>query len=91
MLLQSAEMVAMKLLNEFLVDDKITACVGQIRLLDVICKVSKRKTLFGETFCFEKRLLSILNLILSLKKVSFLTSFCAPSIEKWYPFHIPSS
>ena len=42
-------MVAMKLLNEFLVDDKITACVGQIRLLDVICKVSKRKTLFGET------------------------------------------
>ena len=91
MLLQSAEMVAMKLLNEFLVDDKITACVGQIRPLDVICKVSKRKTLFGETFCFEKRLLSILNLILSFKKLSFLTSFCTPSIEKWYPFHIPSS
>ena len=91
MLLQSAEMVALKLLNEFLVDDKITACVGQIRPLDVICKVSKRKTLFGETFCFEKRLLSILNLILSFKKLSFLTSFCTPSIEKWYPFHIPSS
>ena len=91
MLLQSTALVAMKLLNELLVDDKITACVRQICLVAVICKVSKRKTLFGETFCFEKRLLSILNLILSLKKLSFLTSFCAPSIEKWYPFHIPSS
>ena len=59
-------MVAMKLFNELLVDDKITACVRQICLLDVICKVSKRKTLSGETFCIEKRLLSILILILSL-------------------------
>ena len=67
MLLQSTALVAMKLLNELLVDDKITACVGQIRLLDVICKVSKRKTLSGEEFCFEKRLLSILILILSFK------------------------
>ena len=67
MLLQSAEMVAMKLLNELLVDYEITAGVGQIRLLDVICKVSKRKTLSGETFCYEKRLLSILILILSFK------------------------
>ena len=42
------------------VDDKITACDKQICFLCVICKVSKRKTLTGETFSFlEKRLLSI--------------------------------
>ena len=47
-------MVAKKLL----VEDKITAWVKQVCLLG---KVSNRKTLFGETFCFpEKRLLSIL-------------------------------
>ena len=54
MLLQSAAIVAMILLNELLVVDKITACVRQICLVAVICKVSKRKTLSGETFCFEK-------------------------------------
>ena len=59
MLLQSTALVAMKLLNELLVDDKITACVRQICLVAVICKVWKRKTLSGGTFCFEKRLLSI--------------------------------
>ena len=59
MLLQSAAIVAMILLNELLVVDKITACVRQICLVAVICKVSKRKTLSGGTFCFEKRLLSI--------------------------------
>ena len=58
MLLQSARIVAMTLLNELLVVDKITACVRQICLVAVICKVSKkRKTLSGGTFCFEKRLL----------------------------------
>ena len=68
MLLQSTALVAMKLLNELLVDDKITACVRQICLMAVICKVSKkRKTLSGRTFCFEKRLLPILTLILSFK------------------------
>ena len=56
MLLQSLAMVAKKLL----VDDQITPCVKQICHLGVICKVSNRKTLFGETFCFlEKRWLSI--------------------------------
>ena len=51
-------MVAEKLLG----DDKITACIKQICLLGVICKVSNRKTLSGETFCFlEKHLLSIFN------------------------------
>ena len=51
--------VAKKLLVD---DDKITVCVKQICLLDVICKVSNRKTLSGETFCcLEKGLLSILN------------------------------
>ena len=49
----------MILLNELLVVDKITACVRQICLVAVICKVSKRKTLSGEKFCFEKRLPSI--------------------------------
>ena len=51
-------MVAKKLLE----DDKITACVKQIYLLGVICKVLNRKTLSGETFrFFEKHLLSIFN------------------------------
>ena len=43
-----------------LAGDKITACVKQICLLGVICKVSNRKTLSGKTLCFlKKRLLSI--------------------------------
>ena len=49
--MQSAVIVAKKLL----VDEKITACVKQIiyvsRML-LVCKVSNRKTLSGETFCF---------------------------------------
>ena len=54
--MQNAAMVAKKLL----VDDKITACFKQICLLGVICKVSNRKALSGETFFFlEKNLLSI--------------------------------
>ena len=63
MILLSATIVAKKLL----VDDKITACVKEICLMGVVCKVSHRKTLPGEKFYFnEKRLLSKLN-------------FCAPS------------
>ena len=55
--MQSRAMVAKKLLA----DDKIQACAKEICLLGVVCKVLKRRTLFGETFCFpEKRLLSIL-------------------------------
>ena len=54
MLLQSTALVAMKLLNELLVDDNITACVRQKCLVAVICNVSKRKTLSGGTFCSEK-------------------------------------
>ena len=51
-------MVAKKLL----VEDKITAWVKQVCLPG---KVSNRKTLFGETFCFlEKRSLSIFNFVL---------------------------
>ena len=38
-------MVAKKLL----VDEKTRACVKQLCLLGVICKVSNRKTLSGET------------------------------------------
>ena len=47
-------------LKKLLIDDKITACLKQICLRGVIWKVSNRKTLSGETFCFlEKCLLSI--------------------------------
>ena len=56
-------MKAQLVVTKLLVDDKITACVKQINtvcLLGVICKVSNRKTFFGETFSFlEKCLLSI--------------------------------
>ena len=38
--------------KKLLVDGKITACVKLIYLPGVTCKVSKRKTLSGETFCF---------------------------------------
>ena len=39
-----------------LVGDKITACVKEICLLGVVCKVLNWKTLSGATFCFpEKR------------------------------------
>ena len=51
MLLQSVAIGAKKLL----VDDKITACVKEIYLLDVVCKVLNRKTLSGETFCFPEK------------------------------------
>ena len=51
--MQNAAMVGKKLL----VDDKLTACFNQIRLLGIICKVSNRKTLSAETFFFlEKNL-----------------------------------
>ena len=61
MLLQSVAIVAKKLP----LDDKIAACVKNIYLLGVVCKVSNRRTLSVETFCFpEKRLLSILNFVL---------------------------
>ena len=46
--MQNGAMVVKKLL----VDGKITACVKLIYLPGVTCKVSKRKTLSGETFCF---------------------------------------
>ena len=61
MSLQSAATVAKK----SLAGDKITACVKQICLLGVICKVSNRKTLSGKTFCFlEKRCYQYLNFVL---------------------------
>ena len=56
MLLQSTAMVAKKLT----VDDKITAYTHQTNMSPG-CKVSNKKTLSGETFCFlEKLLLSII-------------------------------
>ena len=67
--MMKAQLVATKLL----VDDKITACVKQICLLGVICKVSNRKHFFGETFSFlEKCLLSIFKFCASSKLFFFL-------------------
>ena len=72
MLLQSAATGAKTLR----VHNKITACVKEICLLGVVCKVSKRKTLSGETVCFpEKRLLSILNFALRLHIYCFFSFF----------------
>ena len=72
MLLQSAATGAMT----WRVHNKITACVKEICLLGVVCKVSKRKTLSGETVCFpEKRLLSILNFALRLHSYCFFSFF----------------
>ena len=71
-LLQSAATGAKKLL----VYNKITACVKDICLLGVVCKVSNRKTLSSQTVCFpEKRLLSILSFARRLFIVSFLFFF----------------
>ena len=45
--------------KKLLVNDKITACAKEICRLGVVCKVSNREILSGETFCLpEKRLLS---------------------------------
>ena len=60
MLMQGTTIEARKLL----VDDKITAHVNEICLMGVVCKVSNRKTLSGETFCVPEILLSILNFVL---------------------------
>ena len=40
--------------KKLLVDDKIAACVKEICLLDVVCKVSDGRPLSGETFAFLK-------------------------------------
>ena len=87
MLLQSAAIVAMLLLNELLVVDKMTACVRQICLVAVICKVSKRKTLSGETFCFGKTWLSIFQFWASSNIVIFLDFYSSrqglPLVDSW--------
>ena len=63
MLLQSAAIGAKTLL----LDDK------EICLLGVVCKVSSRKTLSGETFYFpEKRLLSTLHFVLPVTYFFFV-------------------
>ena len=60
MLMQNTVIEARKLL----VDDEITARVKEICLMGVVCKVSIRRTLSGETFCLPEILLSILNFVL---------------------------
>ena len=67
-----------------LAGDKITACVKQICLLRVICKVWNRKTLSGKTLRFlEKRLLSIFQFCASRNlraadwpRANFLGMYC---------------
>ena len=42
--------------KKLLVDDKITACVKEISLMGVnVCKVSNRRTMSGERFCFPPK------------------------------------
>ena len=73
--MQNAAMVAKKLL----VDNKIVACFKQICLLGVICKVSNRKTLSGETFFFlEKNLLSIFKICASCDLLFFYELLIGP-------------
>ena len=55
MLLQRVAIVAKKLP----LDDKIAACVKEICLLGVVCKVLNRKTLSVETFCFPEKTCAI--------------------------------
>ena len=50
--------------KKLLVNDKITACAKEICRLGVVCKVSNREILSGETFCLPEILLSILNFVL---------------------------
>ena len=58
-------------------DDEITACVKQIYLLGVICKVSNRKTLSGETFCFLNEYLNIVFLRApGWPTTNFLGTYC---------------
>ena len=52
MLLQSMAMVAKKLLAD---EKNNSLCQTNICLWGVICKVSIRKTLSGETFCFLEK------------------------------------
>ena len=49
MLLQSTAILVKKLP----VDDKNNSIVKEMCLLGVICKVLNRKTLSGETFCYQ--------------------------------------
>ena len=65
--------------KKLLVDGKITACVKQICLLGVVCKVSDRKTLSGEKFCFlEECLLSIFKFCTSSNLLFFYELLVGP-------------
>ena len=59
----------------------MTTCVEQICLLGVIRKVSNRKTLTDETFCFlEKRLLSIYTFFASSNLLFFYELLIYPQL-----------
>ena len=81
-LLQSATMEAKKIAGRW--QNKITTCVEQISLLGVIRKVSNRKTLTDETFCFvEKRLLSIFTFLLRETYCFFTSCWFAHNKLSW--------
>ena len=50
---------------------KITACVKQLCLWGVICKVSIRKTSSGETFCFLEKHLLFLHVLKPVLRVTY--------------------
>ena len=78
-LLQSATMETKKIAGRW--QNKITTCVEQICLLGVIRKVSNRKTLTDETFCFlEKRLLSIYTFFVSSNLLFFYELLICPQL-----------
>ena len=55
--------------KKLLVDDKITACVKEICLVGIVCKVSNRKALSCETFCFSEK--HLLNFVLRVIRAPF--------------------
>ena len=70
--------------KKLLIDDKITACVKQICLVDVVCKVSNRKALSCETLYFsEKHLPSTLYFVLRATSCFFTSCWLAPNQLFW--------
>ena len=68
MLSPSTAMVAKNLLVD---QKKIMACVKQLCLWGVICKVSIRKTSSGETFCFLEKHLLFLHVLKPVLRVTY--------------------
>ena len=64
---------------------KITACVKQLCLWGVICKVSIRKTSSGETFCFLEKHLLFLHVLKPVLRVTYcLLTSCWLAYEQLF-------